>query len=37
MVAGFLGTVGRHSLAKAFAASVKAIETRSKTSGATLS
>jgi hypothetical protein len=37
VVAGFLGTVARHSLVKAFAASVKAIETRSKTSGATLS
>ncbi|WP_319446475.1 MULTISPECIES: hypothetical protein [unclassified Mycobacterium] len=37
IVAGFLGTVGRRSLIKAFAASLKAIETRSKTSGATLS
>jgi hypothetical protein len=32
MVAGFLGTVGKRSLTKAFAASVKAIEARSNAS-----
>jgi hypothetical protein len=37
IVAGVLGTVGKRSLSKAFAASVKAIEVRSNTSGATLS
>ena len=31
MVAGVLGTIGKRSLAKAFANSVKAIEARSRT------
>jgi hypothetical protein len=36
-IASFLGTIGKHSLAKAFATSVKAIEARSNAGAAKLS
>jgi hypothetical protein len=37
LIASFLGTIGKHSLAKAFASSVKAIEARSNAGAAELS
>jgi hypothetical protein len=37
VIAGFLGTVGKHSLATAFAGSVKAIEARSNAGMAEMS
>jgi hypothetical protein len=37
LIASFLGTIGKHSLAKAFASSVKAIEARSNAGAAKLS
>ena len=37
VIAGFLGTIGKHSLATAFAGSVKAIEARSNAGMAEMS